>query len=158
MLLQITVSDGLVEGVMAPTTPKGARLCLGNDVLGAGGLVRNQNMLGKLMLHLAHFGFRNAQRRHRGSLGATVGADGGNQLFPIRHAGGADGLVARLSGGDGFLHGIEHADKLASVILGRIPCVSCGRRLVPDFPDDLGYQLGDLRFSQIDCHSGSSFL
>ena len=25
MLLQMTVSEGLVEGVMAPTTPKGAR-------------------------------------------------------------------------------------------------------------------------------------
>ena len=133
-------------------------LGLGHDVLGAGSLVGHQHVLGGLVVHATHLGLGNTEGGHGASLGAAVVTDGGDKLLAVSDAGGADGLVACLGGGDGLLHGGVYADQLATVVLGGIPVVRGSRGTGADLGDDLRDQLGNLRFSPVDCHVGSSFL
>ena len=138
------------------TVVTGLGLC--HDVLGAGGLVGHQHMLGGLVIHATHLGLSDTESGHGASLGAAVVTDGSDELLAVSDAGGADGLVACLGGGDGLLHGGVDTDQLATVVLGGIPVIRGSRGTGADLGDDLRDQLGNLRFSPVDCHVGSSFL
>ena len=133
-------------------------LGLGHDILGAGGLVGHQHVLGGLVIHATHLGLSDTESGHGACLGAAVVTDGSDELLAVSDAGGADGLVACLGGGDGLLHGGVNADQLATVVLGRTPVFRGSGGTGADLGDDLRDQLGNLRFSPVDCHVGSSFL
>ena len=139
------------------TVVTGLGLC--HDVLGAGGLVGYQHVLGGLVIHATHLGLSDTESGHGACLGAAVVTDRSDKLLAVGDAGGADGLVACLGGGDGLLHGGVNAGQLATVVLGGTPVFSSsGGGTGTDLGDDLRDQLGNLRFSPIDCHVGSSFL
>ena len=135
-----------------------AGLGLSHDVLGAGGLVGHQHVLGGLVIHATHLGLGDTESGHGAGLGAAVVTDRGDKLLAVSDAGGTDGLVACLCGGNGLLHGGVNTYQLTTVVLGRIPVVGRSRGTGADLGDDLRDQLGNLRFSPVDCHVGSSFL
>ena len=61
------------------------RLGLGDNVLGTGGFIRHEDMLGGLMRHTAHAGFGHAELRHDFGFRPGQPADFGDDLFPLFH-------------------------------------------------------------------------
>ena len=99
---------------------------LGHDVLGAGGFVRHQQVLGGLMLHPAHAGFGHAQAGHGFGLGPGQAADFGDDFLPLLHRHLSEGLIAGRRGLDGGFHTLENPNEFPAAVLRGIPL--CGRR------------------------------
>ena len=129
-------------------------LCLLNDVLGAGGLVGHQRVLGDLVIDAAHLGLCHAKGGHNGGFLACKLADGGDHLFALSHGHSAHGTVAGVCLFNGFFHRFVYTDQASALILGGIPLL-CGRRggsRLFKFGYDARYDLVYLRLRQIHSH------
>ena len=126
-----------------------------SDVLGPRRLVRDQVVLGDLVIHAAHLGFGDTQSRHGRRLQSCQATDLSNDFLPIGQGHRTHGLVAFVGGRDGVVHILEDTDQLAPVVLG---CIPVGRGLsgsVLHLGQNILYDLIDLSVCPVNSHLNS---